>query len=225
MKDELLPTLSKAAITQLALESLRSKDTAQALELLELDLDATVVALARLAKEGYAILTAVPSCTLMFKQELPLVFPDDADVKAVQDAMFDPFEYLILRHKDGLLKTDFKKPLGRVSYHVPCHLRVQNMGQKTREMFELVPQTQVNTVERCAGHDGTWGVKKEYFDDSMKIGKPVFRQMAGTEPDYVSSDCAIAGRHIKQGIADSGLDRGNAERSHPLTLIRMAYGL
>jgi Fe-S oxidoreductase len=123
------------------------------------------------------------------------------------------------------LKTDFKKPLGKVSYHVPCHLRVQNMGQKTREMFELVPQTQVNTVERCAGHDGTWGVKKEFFDESMKIGKPVFRQMAATEPDYVSSDCAIAGRHIRQGIADSGLEKGNAEKSHPLTLIRMAYGL
>ena len=187
--------------------------------------ETNIPVLARLAREGYAILTAVPSCTLMFKQELPLMFPDDADVKAVQEAMFDPFEYLVMRHKDGLLKTDFKKPLGKVSYHVPCHLRVQNMGQKTREMFELVPQTQVNTVERCAGHDGTWGVKKEYFDESMKIGRPVFRQMATTEPDYVSSDCAIAGRHIKQGITDSGLEKGNAEKCHPLTLIRMAYGL
>jgi Fe-S oxidoreductase len=92
-------------------------------------------------------------------------------------------------------------------------------------MFELVPQTQVNTVERCAGHDGTWGVKREYFDESMKIGKPVFRQMAATEPDYVSSDCAIAGRHIKQGIADGRLAEGSAEISHPLTLIRVAYGL
>ncbi len=187
--------------------------------------ETNIPVLARLAEEGYAILAAVPSCTLMFKQELPLMFPDDADVKKVQEAMFDPFEYLILRHKDGLLRTDFKKPLGKVSYHVPCHLRVQNIGQKTREMFELVPQTQVNTVERCAGHDGTWGVKKEYFDESMKIGKPVFRQMAHTEPDYVSSDCAIAGRHIKQGIADSGLEKGSAEKSHPLTLIRIAYGL
>ncbi|HWH49414.1 MAG TPA: heterodisulfide reductase-related iron-sulfur binding cluster [Burkholderiales bacterium] len=187
--------------------------------------ETNIPVLAKLARQGYAILTAVPSCTLMFKQELPLMFPDDADVKLVQEAMFDPFEYLVLRHKDGLLKTDFKKPLGRVSYHVPCHLRVQNMGQKTREIFELVPQTQITTVERCAGHDGTWGVKKEYFDESMKIGKPVFRQMAATEPDHVSSDCAIAGRHIKQGITDSGLGKSEAQKSHPLTLIRMAYGL
>ncbi len=72
----------------------------------------------------------------MFKQELPLLFPDDADVKAVADAMFDPFEYFVLRDKDGLLKTDFKQPLGKVSYHIPCHSRVQNIGQKTREVLE-----------------------------------------------------------------------------------------
>jgi len=113
--------------------------------------------LARLAREGYAILTAVPSCTLMYKQELPLMFPDDADVKAVAEAMFDPFEYLVLRNNDGLLKADFKQSLGKVSYHVPCHLRVQNMGLKTREMLQLVPDTQITTVERCSGHDGTWG--------------------------------------------------------------------
>ena len=176
--------------------------------------------LARLAREGYAILTAVPSCTLMFKQELPLMFPNDADVKAVAEAMFDPFEYLVLRKKDGLLRTDFSKGLGKVSYHIPCHLRVQNMGQKTRELLEAVPGTEVTTVERCAGHDGTWGVKSEYFDNSMKIGRPVFRQMGEPDPDFISSDCAIAGRHIQQGIGD-----GKAEKQHPITLIRIAYGL
>lgn len=153
------------------------------------------------------------------------MYPDDPDVQAVREAMFDPFEYLVMRKRDGLLKTDFRQPLGKVSYHVPCHLRVQNMGQKTRELLELVPGTQVNTVERCAGHDGTWGVKKEYFDDAMKIGRPVFRQMASNEPDYVSSDCAIAGRHIRQGMRDAGLEQGRGEKQHPLTLLRIAYGL
>ncbi len=179
--------------------------------------------LARLARDGYAIMTAVPSCTLMFKQELPLMFPDDEDVKVVAEAMFDPFEYFVLRNRDGLLKTDFKKPLGKVSYHIPCHLRVQNIGQKTRELLEKVPDTAVTTIERCSGHDGTWGVKSEYFADSMKIGRPVFRQMAEAQPDYISSDCAIAGRHISQGIREVGSKPG--EKQHPLTLIRIAYGI
>ena len=176
--------------------------------------------LAQLARDGYAILTAVPSCTLMFKSELPLLFPGDAEVTLVSEAMFDPFEYLVLRHKDGLLKTDFKQPLGKVSYHIPCHSRVQNMGQKTREALQLVPQTTVTTVERCSGHDGTWGVKEEYYANSMKIGRPVFKAMAASDPDYISSDCAIAARHIEQGMGET-----RARREHPLSLLRIAYGL
>ena len=182
--------------------------------------DLNIPVLAEVARAGYALVTPVPSCTLMFKQELPLMFPGDADVKAVADAMYDPFEYLVLRYKDGLLRTDFKQPLGKVSYHVPCHLRVQNLGQKTREFLEKIPGTVVTTVERCSGHDGTWGVKAEYFEQSMKIGRPVFRQMAEPAPDYVSSDCAIAARHIRQGMGET-----SAEKQHPITLVRLAYGL
>jgi glycerol-3-phosphate dehydrogenase subunit C len=182
--------------------------------------------LAKLAKEGYAILTPIPSCTLMFKQELPMMFPKDADVKAVQEAMFDPFEYLVSRQKDGLLKTDFKQPLGKVSYHVPCHSRVQNVGQKTREMLEMVPETKVTTVERCSGHAGTWGVKKEFHEISLKIGKPVFRQMHEAEPNYISSDCQLAAHHIEQGISQLKTDQpSKAATAHPITLVRKAYGL
>ena len=183
--------------------------------------DKNLPPLLELAQQGYAILTPIPSCTLMFKQELPLMFPDDPSLKQVAEAMFDPFEYLSLRHRDGLLKTDFKTELGRIAYHVPCHLRVQNMGLRTQELLNLVPGTEVNTVERCSGHDGTWGVKTEFFAQSMKIGRPVFKAMAGGTPRYVSSDCPIAARHIQQGIGAEG----GGQKEHPLTLLRLAYGL
>jgi len=186
--------------------------------------DVNAPALAELAREGYAILTPVPSCTLMFKHEMPLLFPEDPDVRAVSDAMFDPFEYLVFRDRDGLLKKDFQTPLGKVSYHIPCHSRAQLVGQKTREVIEWVPGTTVDTVERCAGHDGTWGVKREFYATSMKIGRPVFRQMALSEPDYISSDCPIAGRAIEQGIVQTQGKTG-ARKAHPLTLLRIAYGL
>jgi Fe-S oxidoreductase len=193
------------------------------LEAVEKLKDVNIPVLADLARRGHAILTAVPSCTLMYKQELPLMFPGDEAVALVRDAMFDPFEYFVQRDKDGLLRRDFTRALGRVSYHVPCHSRVQNVGQKTREALEWIPGTTVSTVERCAGHDGTYGVKKEFYAASMKIGKPVFRRMADDDADFVSSDCPIAGRRIAQGIGESGTMRGRKE--HPLTLLRMAYGL
>ncbi len=185
--------------------------------------DVNIPPLVRLAREGYAILTPVPSCTLMFKSELPLLFPDDADVAAVAAAMLDPFEYLVLRHRDGLLRTDFTRPLGRVSYHIPCHSRVQNIGRRTEQLLKLAG-AEVNTVERCSGHDGTWGVKREYFATSMKIGRPVFKAMEQGGPEFISSDCPIAGRHIEQGMTEAG-SVGGARKAHPLTLVRLAYGL
>jgi len=188
--------------------------------------EANVPVLARYAREGYAILSAIPSCTLMFKQELPLMFPGDADTLAVQEAMFDPFEYLVARHKDGLLKTDFKAALGRVSYHIPCHGRVQNIGRKTEEMFKLIGKVvtvKLNTVERCSGHAGTYGVKAAYHPVAMKIGKPVFKAMAKDKPDFISSDCALAGHHIAQGMSQAGTPAKALQ--HPLSLMRYAYGL
>lgn len=196
------------------------------LEGVEKHKNANIPVLARYAKDGFAIVSAVPSCTLMFKQEIPLLFPDDADAKLVQAAMFDPFEYLMARHKDGLLKTDFKNPLGKVSYHIPCHGRVQKIGKKTEEMLKLIGEkvtVQLNTVERCSGHAGTYGVKKPYHEIAMKIGKPVFKQMAKDGPDWIGSDCPMAGHHIAQGMANNSLPA--AKIAHPLTLLRTAYGL
>jgi Fe-S oxidoreductase len=183
--------------------------------------------LARYAREGYAILSAVPSCTLMYKQELPLMYPDDADVQAVKEAMWDPFEYLSQRRRDGLLQTDFKQGLGKVAYHTPCHGRVQNIGKRTEEVFKLIPGTQVATHERCSGHAGTYGVKKGFHDTAMKIGKPLFRKMAdhpaGGAPDYISSDCPLGGHHIQQGFEVNRL--GTPKLEHPLSLVRKAYGI
>ena len=196
------------------------------LEGVEKHKNANIPVLAKYAKEGWAIVSAVPSCTLMFKQEIPLLFPGDADVAAVQAAMFDPFEYLMARHKDGLLKTDFKNPLGKVSYHIPCHGRVQKIGKKTEEMLKLIGEKvtlQLNTVERCSGHAGTYGVKKPYHAIAMKIGRPVFKAMANGEPDYIGSDCPMAAHHIAQGMAGNGAPA--AKIAHPLTLLRTAYGV
>lgn len=151
------------------------------------------------------------------------MFPDDEDTQLVKAAMWDPFEYFVARNRDGLLKTDFKQPLGNISYHVACHSRVQNMGKKTADALQLVPDTKLNIVERCSGHAGTFGVKKEFHETAMKIGKPVFKAMANNEPDWISSDCQLAGHHIEQGMAGSGLTK--VEMAHPLSLLRRAYGI
>lgn len=188
---------------------------------------ANIPLLARYAKEGYAIVAAVPSCALMFKQEIPLMYPGDADVQLVKEAMWDPFEYLMQRKRDGLLKTEFPVSLGRVSYQIPCHGRVQNIGKKTEEMLKMIPGTVVNTFERCSGHAGTFGVKKAHHQQALKIGKPLFKAMAvmkdGSAPNFISSDCPLGGHHIAQGFTVNQL--GTPQLLHPLSLVARAYGL
>jgi glycerol-3-phosphate dehydrogenase subunit C len=177
---------------------------------------------------GYDIVAPIPSCVLMFKQELPLMFPDDPDVKAVAARIYDPFEYLMLRHKNGALKTEFKTSLGKVSYHVPCHLRVQNIGLKTRDVLRLVPDTTVDVIERCSGHDGTYAVKQEFRSASVKIGRPVASRVQNAAPAHYTSDCPMAGHQIEsllpQGTATSS-GAALAGPEHPLKLLRLAYGI
>lgn len=177
--------------------------------------------LAALVDKGFDIVAPIPSCVLMFKQELPLLYPDDAEVKKVQAAIYDPFEYLMLRHKEGLLKTEFKQGLGKIAYQVACHLRVQNIGLKTRDVLSLIPNTEVDAIERCSGHNGTYAVKAETHADSMKILKPVLGRVTKAEADHYSSDCPMAGHHIENGL---GAD-ANKGAEHPLSLLRQAYGL
>jgi glycerol-3-phosphate dehydrogenase subunit C len=175
--------------------------------------------LAALVDEGWDIVAPIPSCVLMYKQELPLMFPDDADVLKVRDAIYDPFEYLMLRHKAGKLKTDFKEHLGSISYHVPCHQRVQNVGLKTKEMLELVPGTTVEAIERCSGHNGTYAVKSEFHEISMKIGRPVMNKVESSGCDHYISDCPMAAEQIQNGLKD------RKEPELPMELLRKAYGL
>ena len=181
--------------------------------------ETNIPALKQAIDEGYDIVAPIPSCVLMFKQELPLMFPEDADVQAVKSSIFDPFEYLMLRHKAGLLRTDFVAELGKVSYHVPCHLRVQNIGLKTRDVLKLVPNTNIDVIERCSGHNGTYAVKKEFRPASVKIGKPVMSRVEKANPDHYTSDCPMAGHQIETGLKDA------KEPEHPLKLLRKAYGI
>ncbi len=180
--------------------------------------EANVPELAKWVAEGWDIVAPVPSCVLMFKQELPLMFPDDEQVQAVGKAFFDPFNYLHLRHKGGKLRTDFATSLGKVSYHVPCHLRVQNIGLKTRDVLQLVPGTTVDPIERCSGHDGTYGVKTEFRAASIKIATPVAEQVEASGADHFCSDCPMAGAQIA-GLANRGA------HAHPIELLRQAYGI
>ena len=175
-------------------------------------------ALADHARGGGAILAPVPSCALMFQQELPEMFPENEDLRIVAEATRDPMHYLWLRNRSSGLNTVFKESLGRVMYHAPCHTQVQNFGLKTPQVLKLAPDTRVETIERCSGFDGVYGVRAESRDASEKIARAAIRAAADGEWDHFTSDCPLAGRQILNGL------NRTARYRHPVSLLRQAYG-
>ena len=169
--------------------------------------------------DGYKIIAPVPSCVLMFKQELPLLFPGNNDIKSISKALCDPFEYLLLLHEQDKLNTNFTNNIGSVFYQVACHQRVQNIGQVTKKILELIPGTDVEALERCSGHDGTYGVKKETHDIAIKIARPIVKEYQKNEAQHFTSDCTLAAHHIVNAMGNKVIP------NHPISLFKKAYGI
>jgi glycerol-3-phosphate dehydrogenase subunit C len=175
--------------------------------------------------KGYDVIALTPSCALMLKFEWPLILPGDAAVKQLSRSTFDVSEYVVdIAKREGL--ADGLRPIeGGVAVHLACHARAQNMGQKAAEMLRLIPATEVQVIERCSGHGGTWGFKKAFFETALKVGRPAARQAAESAKAYLSSECPLAGAHIAQGMEKLP---GNAKPqlvAHPVELLARAYGL
>ena len=163
----------------------------------------------------------------MMKFEWPLIVPDNAAVKHLADATYDASEYIVeIANKEGLA-PGLKALDGGVALHIACHARAQNVGRKAAEMLSFIPDADVAVIERCSGHGGAWGVRKENFPVALKVGKPVARQAAGADKAYLASECPLAAHHIRQGVERLGGDAKATppERTlHPIELFAKAYG-
>jgi Fe-S oxidoreductase len=175
-----------------------------------------VTSLLPFVRAGYTIVSPGPTCSLTLKKEYPLLGADEGG-RHVADSTLDLCEYLMKRHAEGKLSRDFSRSPGKVLYHVSCHLKVQDIGFKSRDLLALIPGASIETIEKCTGHDGTWSMKTEYFPMSMEVGKPVFEAVRAARPDTIATDCVLAGLQIRQGT----------ERTpkHPIVILAEAYGL
>jgi glycerol-3-phosphate dehydrogenase subunit C len=176
--------------------------------------------------KGYEIVAPVPSCALMFKFEWPLIVPDDPAVKRLAEHTADITEYVVdIANKNGL--AEGLKPLpGGVAVHLACHARAQNMGPKAVEMLKLIPDADLTVIDRCSGHGGSWGIKKEFFEVALKVGKPVARQALKSEKMFVASECPLAGEHVRQGMERLSEEPIKVTQAHhPIELFARAYGL
>jgi glycerol-3-phosphate dehydrogenase subunit C len=177
---------------------------------------ANIASLYRLVQQGYDIVVPGPTCSYMLKREYPMMIEGEA-VQSVAAKTLDICEYLMRLNNEGKLATSFRKKMGRIAYQIPCHLRAQNIGYKSRDLMQLIPDTTVRLIEKCSAIDGTWGLKQQYFDLSLKVAAPLLREIRDGQPDFIVSDCPLAGLQIQQGMGQKPL--------HPVQILERAYGL
>ena len=175
-----------------------------------------VDALSVLVQQGHDIVVPGPTCSYMLKREYPLLLNDDA-ARNVAARTYDICEYLMTLHSQGKLDTRFVKNIGPIAYQIPCHLRAQNIGYKSRDLMELIPNTTVRLIEKCSAIDGTWGLKRQYYDLSLKVAEPLIKEIRESRAELTVSDCFLAGLQIEQGLGRKTL--------HPIRVLERAYGL
>ena len=173
--------------------------------------EAIIAAFLPWIEKGYSIVAPVPTCSLTFKREYPYLLKSDA-ANTIADHTYDICEYLMMLHRDGRLSTDFHETTRTIAYQIPCHLRDQNIGFKSRDLMKLTG-ARVSVIERCSGHDGSWGIKSEYFDMSMNMASRLGKKIQETEPDLIASDCPLSALQITQ---DTGkpVVQGSAATHH-----------
>lgn len=178
---------------------------------------------AALIDDGYDIVPLTTSCALMLKFEWPLINPTNPDITKLSTNTYDLSQYIVMLSKRlGLAPI---APMdSTIGVHFACHSRAQNMGPQAMEMLKLIPQAKPALTDRCSGHGGKWGIFKENFDTALKVGRPAARSLAKDNPDFVVSECPLAGPHLQQVMQFLGVDKVPDRVGHPIEILAKAYG-
>jgi glycerol-3-phosphate dehydrogenase subunit C len=170
-------------------------------------------------RKGYDIIVPEPTCGMMLKKEYINYLQGEEHEHALEISkrVYDVSEYLIKLNSEGRLNKDFTFNPGKVAYHQPCHLKYQAIGTKTIELLRLAGAEVIFIDKGCSGHDGTWAMKREYFDLAQKVARGLHRGVKESGADQVATDCSLAGLQITQGTGRKTI--------HPIEVVAQAYGI
>lgn len=173
-----------------------------------------VDALLPYVRDGWKVAALNPTCSMTMRHEY-LDILEGPEVKEFAAGVVDPGEVLWGLKAEEKFDRGFRTTPGKIAYHVPCHLKAQSIGFRSRDLMRLVPGTQIATVDACTAHDGTWAMKAEFFEESMKWGKKAFDGMTGAQADVMVTDCPLAAVQIEQGTGRKPI--------HPMEVLARAY--
>ena len=184
------------------------------LELAKRLAEQNVAALYPFVREGRKVVAIDPTCSYTLRKEYPELV-GTVEAREVAAATRDVCEFLFELKQQGQFCRDFRSSPGKVNYHLPCHLRAQNIGYRSRDLMRLIPGAKITLIEQCSGHDGTWAMKKEFFPLSMLNGKKAFEAMGAPGADTLASDCPLASIQFDQALGTRPI--------HPIQVLARAY--
>ncbi len=175
---------------------------------------ANIISMLPLVRRSFRIAAINPTCSLMMRKEYPkLLGGGDADEFAA--AVADPHELLYELRRRGAFNREFRSTPKTIAHHIPCHLKAQGVGVRSRDLMRSIPGVDLASIDACTAHDGTWAMKREFFELSMKWGASAFDGMRDAGARVMATDCPLAAVQIAQATGTRPL--------HPLEVLARAY--
>lgn len=166
-------------------------------------------------EEGFLIVASAASCGLALKQDYPHLL-GTSEARRVAENTWDVHEFLLMLKRRGELNTRFGPVPLCITYHAPCHLRAQGVGDAPLELLRQVPALEIREIrDSCCGIAGTFGMKHQNFDLAMRMGSPLFQEIRRAQVEKVLSGCGTCKIQIEQGTG--------VETWHPIRILRDAY--
>ena len=165
-------------------------------------------------RAGRTLVVTNPTCGLMIRNEYPELIPDEPGLDELLAATRDAGAVLFGLVKSKDLGRDFKAKPTDMVFHAPCHLQRSKVGFKGRDMLRIF-KGKITMADRCSCHDGTWAMKKDHFEDSLRIGRALFDVVESEADAVVMSECPLAALHIEQATG--------RKVHHPAVVLRDAY--
>jgi FAD/FMN-containing dehydrogenase/Fe-S oxidoreductase len=161
------------------------------------------------------IIFTAASCGYAFKSEYPKFFPEISGVLELSKHVQDIHEFLYAELEKAGEHIRFQNLPLKIVYHEPCHLKAQKSGISPLHLLKKIPGLQIEPIaDHCCGIAGTFGMKKQHFELSMKMGQPLFDEIGRVQPQIVLSGCGTCQIQIHQGTG--------VECIHPVELLNQA---
>jgi Fe-S oxidoreductase/FAD/FMN-containing dehydrogenase len=172
--------------------------------------------LADAVRQGYTIVATEPTAALCLQHEYPNLFPSD-DAMLVASNTQEAGHYLWEMHNRNELELDFKPLNISVVYHTPCHLRALDIEYSGTKLLELIPGLNVLQADSgCSGMAGVYGLKRENYRNSLRVGWGLISTMQKTPAQIGSTECASCKLQMEQGVDKPTIP--------PIALLAYAYG-